>query len=217
MQVIDSWETAEDDSDEDQTLRDTSQDKKRGHPPRSKAARIKDHQAERALHALISGILAYLRAEACISHERRVGRRRIEEEADQRIAEYMLGFRTGVDPDTSAFQWLPGSDGGDILQDGGIPGVAMLNPETAEGFDAFKGFLMPVISRNFEKEGYFQFLEALLMELARDLKGREVKKLGSELVRLGNEMMSGEREAGGPSTTGRSQTNRMLKKMKRAE
>lgn len=195
MQVIDCWEGAEDDSDGEDVelpLQHTGH-RKEEQTPRSKAARIKHHQAERALRALISDILGGLRAEAAAAYERRVGRRTIEEKADQRMAEYMLGFRKGIAPDVNAVQSLPYDTGGGEIADGGIPGICVLNPQTAVGFEAFKSFLVPIISRNFEKGGYFKFLEALVLDLARDMKGAEVKSLGIGLVRLGDGMMSKEK------------------------
>lgn len=91
MQAVDTWETAEDDYDQDQALRDTARDKD-DRPTRSKAARMKDHQAERTLQALLCSILAYVRAEAAATHEHRVGRCRIEEAGQRRTGHRRLSM-----------------------------------------------------------------------------------------------------------------------------
>lgn len=208
MQVMDCWEGAEDDSDGGHPLPDTPV--KEEQLPRSKAARIKHRQAERALGALISD--QHPRCPPCY----RSGCLQTPSGSpyNWRMAEYMLGSRTGIDRDASPLQLLPcGPDAGsvEIPEDGAIPGFGILNPQTVEEFQAFKDFLVPLISRNFDKGAYLKFLEVLVLELAKDMKGVEVKNLGIILVRFGNEMMGKRAVGNGTSMRGWCQIDRAPK------
>lgn len=143
---------------------------------KSKAERIKDHQAERALHLIRTSKKVNDEED---EGERRVRLRRLEEEADLKLAEDMLSICSGSDNSSDV------PDVSSTLVD--LGSISIFNPESRQDFQRLLKTLVPIISRNFQNPHYVAFLQEFLSQLAQDVPGEEIRKIISVLTRLSNQ------------------------------
>lgn len=145
----------------------------------SRTERIKTHQAEAALELLKRS--KYDSGCGVDSSSRIAGLRKLQEEADLKLAEDLLGFHSGsgiipsVEPDSR--------------DPDGLDTFSIFKPETNKEFETLCDILARILAQNFRHPYYPRFCENLFMRLAKDLPVGEIRKIGGMLTRESDEML----------------------------
>jgi translation initiation factor 3 subunit J len=200
LQVVDSWDAAEDSEVEREKARKAAEAKANAEAEakanqKPKAQRIADHQADRAR--------ARTEAEAESSDEetdaqKRERLRRTEKESDLRHAQDMFddigvgGGRKGTTTGTAVLV-----DPKDPTSTMNLSALPLLNPNTKTQFEHMREVLVPILMNNSKKPHYAMFLQEFAKQLAKDLPSDQIKKIASTLTALGNEKMKEEKAAQG--------------------
>lgn len=197
MQVLDSWDAAEDSEVEREKAKKAEEAKAKAVAEaaankKSKAQRIAEKQAAKARRAEEEGESSDDETEA----QKRERLRRTEQEADLKHAEDLFAdvgissTRKGTTAGTAVV-----IDPADPTHTVNLSTVPLFNPNTKTQFETLRDTLIPVISANAKKAHYALFLQEFSKRLAKDLPSDQIKKIASTLTALSNEKLKEEKAA----------------------
>lgn len=195
MQVLESWDAAEDSEVEREKAKKAAEEKVKADAlaaasKKSKAQRIEERRAERARALAEGGDSSDEESDG----ERRERLRRTEQEADLHHAEDLfggIGISTRKATAGSAVA-IDAKDPNNTVDLGALP---LLNPSTKTQFEALRTTLVPILTHLNKKPHYALFLQEFSKQLAKDLPSDQIKKIASTLTALGNEKMKEEKAA----------------------
>ena len=196
LQVLDSWDAAEDSEVEREKEKKAAEAKAKAAAEaaaskKSKVERIAQHQATRARE----------REEGEedsdddeTESERRERLRRTEKESDLRHAEDLFED-AGMGPNhkASTIGAAIVIDENDPTKTVNLAQLSLFNPQTKKQFETLRTTIGPIVHGNSKQPHYGLFLEELVKDLAKELSSDQVKKVASGLTRLSNEKMKEEK------------------------
>lgn len=196
LQVLESWDAAEDSEVEREKAKKAAEVKAKADAEaaankKSKKQRIEELRAERA-KMLAEGDESDDETEA----ERRERLKRTELESDLNHAADLFGG-IGINPNrkaVSAGAAIP-IDPKDPSKTVNLGTLPLMNPQTKLQFENMRNVLVPIIGGNSKKAHYTLFLQEFSKQLAKDLPSDQIKKIASTLTALSNEKMKEEKAA----------------------
>ncbi|KAL2207183.1 eukaryotic translation initiation factor 3 subunit J [Sarocladium strictum] len=204
--VLDSWDAAEDSEVEREKAKKAAEAKAKADAElaaskKSKAQRVAEHKAQRALEREQEGLFSDEEDET--PAERRERLRRTEKDADLAHAEDLFG---GIGISNNRKGTTVGAavvvDPNDPNNTVNIADLPLFNPTTKTQFTNLRETLAPIITSSSKKAHYSLFLQEFSKQLAKELPSDQIKKIASTLTALSNEKMKEEKAAmsGGKKT-----------------
>jgi len=197
IQVLESWDAAEDSEVEREKAKKAAEAKAKAEAEakanhKSKAQRIEERRQEnmRRRQAMEDESSDEEEDEA----ERRARLRKTEQDADLKNAEDLFGdLSMGKKKATNKPVTL--ADGDDPTQAIDLSALKIFNPNTKDQFTKLRETLVPLLSANAKKAHYVLFLQEFTKQIAKDLPSDQIKKVASGLTTLSNEKMKEEKAA----------------------
>lgn len=205
MQVLDSWDAAED-SEEEREKAKKAQEKaaQAAKDHKTKTERIAEHQKQSA--ALKAQQAA---AAAAIANETPAERRRREEESDLKHAEALFAdiddradsgvsspaAKASKGPDDVRRKAIALADPKDPSKSIDLSALPLFNPTTKQQFSDLQNIITPLITANIRKGQYPLFVQELVRNLVKDMSSENIKKVASIVTTLSNEKLREEKAA----------------------
>jgi translation initiation factor 3 subunit J len=184
LQVLESWDAAEDSEAEREKAKKAAEAKAKADAEaaankKSKGQRIQEHQAERARRAAEDDDSSDDETDA----QKRERLRRTEKEADLRHAEDLFGDAGVSSRKTTTAGSAVVIDAQDPTKTVDLATLPLFNPATKMQFEKLRETLVPILGAQSKKPHYALFLQEF------------AKKVSSTLTTLGNEKMKEEKAA----------------------
>ena len=204
MQVLDSWDAAEDSEVEREKAKKAAEAKARTD---AEAAANKKSKAQRIEEKRMANMRQKVEEEEESSSEEedaattRARLRQTEQESDLKHAEDMFG-NIGINKNRSNTKAVVVPDPSDPAAAIDLSTLPLFNPSTKDQFLRLRETLTPLLAANSKKAQYTLFMQEFTKQIVKDLPSEQVKKIASGLTTLSNEKMKEEKaaERGGKKT-----------------
>ena len=204
MQVLDSWDAAEDSEVEREKAKKAAEAKARAD---AEAAANKKSKAQRVEEKRTANMRRKMEEEEESSSEEedaattRARLRQTEQESDLKHAEDMFG-NIGINKNRSNAKAVVVPDPADPASAIDLSALPLFNPSTKDQFLRLRETLTPLLAANSKKAQYTLFMQEFTKQIVKDLPSDQVKRIASGLTTLSNEKMKEEKaaEKGGKKT-----------------
>ena len=204
MQVLDSWDAAEDSEVEREKAKKAAEAKAKADAEaaankKSKSQRIEEKRMEAMRRKAAEDDEssseeedpAILKAQA----------RQREQDADLKHAEDLIG-NIGINKNRTSTKAVVQTDSKDPSSTVDLSSLPLFNPNTKDQFSNLRDALVPLFAANSKKAQYTLFMQEFSKQIVKDLPSEQIKKIASGLTTLSNEKMKEEKaaEKGGKKT-----------------
>ena len=204
LQVIDSWDAADDSEEEAKKAKAAAERKAKADAEaaankKSKAARRAEREAEKQRLRQAEEDESSSEEEDEASRRERL--RQTEQDADLAHAEDLFGG-IGISSKRSAAKAVVTQDPNNPDSIIDLSALPLFNPSTKADFAKLRDTLGPVLAASAKRAQYTLFLQEFSKILAKELPSDQIKKIASGLTTLSNEKMKEEKlaERGGKKT-----------------
>ena len=204
IQVLESWEAAEDSEVEREKAKRAAEAKAKAD---AEAAANKKSKAQRIEEKRMATMRRKVEEDEESSSEeedataRRARLRQTEQESDLKHAEDMFG-NIGLNKNRTNTKGVVVADPSDPTSTIDLSALPLFNPNTKDQFAKLRDTLTPTLAANSKKAHYTLFMQEFTKQIVRDLPSDQIKKIVSGLTTLSNEKMKEEKaaEKGGKKT-----------------
>lgn len=197
IQVLESWDAAEDSEVEREKAKKVAEAKAKAEAEakanhKSKAQRIEERRQENLRRRLAEEDEESEEEED--EATRRARLRKTEQDADLAHAADLFGD-IGISNKRGQGKPVTLSDESDPTKAIDLSSLSIFNPTTKDQFTKLRETLVPLLTANSKKAQYTLFLQEFAKQIAKDLPSDQIKKVASGLTTLSNEKMKEEKAA----------------------
>jgi translation initiation factor 3 subunit J len=195
VQVLESWDAAEDSEVEREKAKKAAEAKAKAEAEakankKSKAQRIEEHR-EANRRRREEGLDSEDEEET--EEERRMRLRQQELDGSRAQAEELFGDLSVSTKRTGKAVTI--TDASDPSKAIDLSSLHIFNPNTKDQFTKLRETLTPLLAANSKKGQYSLFLQEFVKQISKDLPSEQIKKIASGLTTLSNEKMKEEKAA----------------------
>lgn len=204
MQVLESWDAAEDSEVEREKAKKAEEAKAKAEAEKAASHKTKSQRIEERRQENLRRRQLEDEEESSEDEDegtRRARLRKTEQDADLRHAEDLFGDLS-VSNKRSSGKPVTIQDASDPNNVIDLGSLAVFNPNTKDQFTKLRETLVPLLTANTKKAHYTLFLQEFTKQICKELPSDQIKKIASGLTTLSNEKMKEEKaaEKGGKKT-----------------
>ena len=197
LQVLDSWDAAEDSDAEREKQKKAAEAKVKAEAEaraskKSKTQRIEEHKEINRRRREEEEEESSDESEDENTKAERL--KRMEKEADLKNAEDLFGG-IGISSNRSAPKPATLTDPKNPSQTIDLSSLKLFDPQTRDQFNQLRDTLAPLLTANAKKAHYSTFMQEFTKHIVKDLPSEQIKKISSGLTTLSNEKMKEEKAA----------------------